>query len=321
MKQRNGGNESIYTEYPIINETKTTTVASYIRTEVSYFCQKEHHINTMIVQGFSLPQISYTVIIAEIYWLLIENENSNNLTWKDKYELAYQLTCAVLLLHDKGIVHRGLYLGNIFVHQNTIKLENFELLSRIKRISKRQSGSFNKVLHIDPKRLNESNKLQLCSSSEKDNVYDNLYLQDLVDYLQRYLIENKSEWVEQHFEFTQRISSQSTNLLDLQQILMAQSPDKILKSFDFISLSKNVSNDHILRPRKTKIKEIKIVDSQIIDSKIIDSNIFSTASNGGNRDGFTPKEFYELCDGKPNTVKFINVNGTEEILGGHNPLE
>jgi hypothetical protein len=53
----------------IINEAKTT-VASYIRTGVSYFCQKEHHINT-IVQGFSLPQISYTMTIAEIYWLLI----------------------------------------------------------------------------------------------------------------------------------------------------------------------------------------------------------------------------------------------------------
>ncbi|PKY57662.1 hypothetical protein RhiirA4_484861 [Rhizophagus irregularis] len=48
---------NIYTECPIINETKTTIVASYIRTGVSYFCQKEHHINTM-VQGFGLPQIS-----------------------------------------------------------------------------------------------------------------------------------------------------------------------------------------------------------------------------------------------------------------------
>ncbi|GBC16695.2 hypothetical protein GLOIN_2v1784762 [Rhizophagus irregularis DAOM 181602=DAOM 197198] len=61
---------NIHTECPIINETKTTTVASYISTGVSYFCQKEHHINTM-VQGFGLPQISYTMTIAEIYWLLI----------------------------------------------------------------------------------------------------------------------------------------------------------------------------------------------------------------------------------------------------------
>ena len=47
---------SIYTGRPIINETKTTTVPSYIRTGDSYFRQKEHHINTM-VQAFDLPQI------------------------------------------------------------------------------------------------------------------------------------------------------------------------------------------------------------------------------------------------------------------------
>src|SRR5439155_21404941 len=41
----------------------------------------------------------------------------------------------------------------------------------------------------------------------------------------------------------------------------------------------------------------------------------------GSRDGFTPKKFHELCDDKPNTVTFIKVKGTEEILGGYNPLE
>ncbi|PKC51472.1 hypothetical protein RhiirA1_543690, partial [Rhizophagus irregularis] len=41
----------------------------------------------------------------------------------------------------------------------------------------------------------------------------------------------------------------------------------------------------------------------------------------GSRDGFTPKKFHELCDGKANTVTFIKVKGNEEILGGHNPLK
>ena len=35
-------------------------------------------------------------------------ENFNNLTWEDKYKLAYQLACAVLCLHDEGIIHRDL---------------------------------------------------------------------------------------------------------------------------------------------------------------------------------------------------------------------
>jgi serine/threonine protein kinase len=35
-------------------------------------------------------------------------ENFNILNWNDKYNLAYQLACAVSCLHDEGIVHRDL---------------------------------------------------------------------------------------------------------------------------------------------------------------------------------------------------------------------
>ncbi|GES97445.1 Pif1-like helicase domain-containing protein [Rhizophagus clarus] len=63
---------SIYTGRPIINETKTTTLPSYIRTGDSYFRQKEHHINT-IVQAFGLPQIFYTMTMAESHWSHLHN--------------------------------------------------------------------------------------------------------------------------------------------------------------------------------------------------------------------------------------------------------
>src|ERR1051325_1340238 len=63
---------SVYTGRPIINEAKTTTVPSYIRTGDSYFRQKEHHINTM-VQGFGLPQIFYTMTMAENHWTHLRN--------------------------------------------------------------------------------------------------------------------------------------------------------------------------------------------------------------------------------------------------------
>ena len=44
-----------------------------------------------------------------------------------------------------------------------------------------------------------------------------LHLQELVDNLQKYLIESKSEWMEQHFAYTQRISLQCNNLKKIQQ--------------------------------------------------------------------------------------------------------
>ncbi|RIA79379.1 hypothetical protein C1645_840839 [Glomus cerebriforme] len=75
--------KGVYTGHPIINETKTTTVPSYIRTGDFYFHQKEHHINTM-VQGFNVSQIFYTVIMVENHWthlhkILSKTDNKNTL--------------------------------------------------------------------------------------------------------------------------------------------------------------------------------------------------------------------------------------------------
>ncbi|RHZ60911.1 hypothetical protein Glove_350g153 [Diversispora epigaea] len=41
----------------------------------------------------------------------------------------------------------------------------------------------------------------------------------------------------------------------------------------------------------------------------------------GSRDGFDVKTFYNICDKVSNTIIILKVKGTEEILGGYNPLE
>ncbi|POG71550.1 BTB/POZ protein, partial [Rhizophagus irregularis DAOM 181602=DAOM 197198] len=46
---------------------------------------------------------------------------------------------------------------------------------------------------------------------------DELILHELVDYLQTYLIKNKADWLEKHFELIHRTSFQSNNLLELQK--------------------------------------------------------------------------------------------------------
>ncbi|EXX59209.1 hypothetical protein RirG_191030 [Rhizophagus irregularis DAOM 197198w] len=97
-------------------------------------------------------------------------------------------------------------------------------------------------------------------------------------------------------------------------------------------------NANILLPRNIKIE--KIIDSKIVTNLSIVKTILRQIDKmnirnnfahlkesykfklllRGSRDGFTPKKFHELCDGKSNTVILIKIEGTEEIVGGYNPL-
>ncbi|GES84534.1 hypothetical protein GLOIN_2v1868421 [Rhizophagus clarus] len=270
---------------------------------------------------------------------------------------------------------------------------------------------------------------------------DVLHLQELIDYLQKYLIESESEWIEKHFEFTYQLSLQSNNLLELQEYctnLMVQFPDRIIESFEFTSLSEK-SLISLIKRDDLQMKEIEVwehvlkwglaqnptlisepdiwtdddfvtmkntlrqclpfvrffclsskefvqkvrpykkllnhqlyedlvnsymdpdsepadnillprnkVTYEIIDSEIVNLNIISIISRWidkvefnykfshlrelyspykfelllrGSRDGFTPSKFHELCDGKPNTITFIKIKDSQEIIGGYNPLK
>jgi hypothetical protein len=91
---------------------------------------------------------------------------------------------------------------------------------------------------------------------------DELLLQELVDYLQDYLIENKSEWIEQNFEIAHRISFQSDSLLVLQQFcadLMARFPKKVFSSLDFTSLPEK-SLVSLIKRDDLQMKEVEIWD-------------------------------------------------------------
>ncbi|GES90296.1 hypothetical protein GLOIN_2v1779084 [Rhizophagus clarus] len=89
---------------------------------------------------------------------------------------------------------------------------------------------------------------------------DKLHLQELIDYLQKYLIENKSEWMEQYFELIYQTSFQSNSLLELQEFctnFMAKSPEKVFKSLDFTLISEK-SLVSLIKRDDLKMKEIEV---------------------------------------------------------------
>ncbi|GBB96936.1 hypothetical protein RclHR1_02880002 [Rhizophagus clarus] len=89
---------------------------------------------------------------------------------------------------------------------------------------------------------------------------DQLLLQELIEYLQKYLIENKSDWMEQNFELIYQTSFKSNSLLELQQYctnLMAKSPEKVFKSLDFTSIPEK-SLLSLIKRDDLQMKEIEI---------------------------------------------------------------
>ncbi|GBB88264.1 hypothetical protein RclHR1_01480029 [Rhizophagus clarus] len=99
-------------------------------------------------------------------------KNFCNLTWNDKFNLAFQLTNAVSYLHEEGIkiVHGDLRSSNLFVHQNMIKLADLGMSNRIE--SKSSEIPREIIPYVDPKRFaKRKKKKKRYQINEKSDVY------------------------------------------------------------------------------------------------------------------------------------------------------
>jgi hypothetical protein len=64
-------------------------------------------------------------------------------------------------------------------------------------------------------------------------------LQELISHLQSFLIENKTNWMEQNFSLVYQASFEHDSFLELQKYctdIVTDEPDKIFKSADFTSI-------------------------------------------------------------------------------------
>src|SRR5581483_9909690 len=70
-----------------------------------------------------------------------------------------------------------------------------------------------------------------------------LSLQELIPYLESFLIKNKTNWMEQNFELIYQMSFENESFLELQKYctnLISKEPDKIFKSLNFSSISEKL---------------------------------------------------------------------------------
>src|SRR5581483_10951897 len=87
-----------------------------------------------------------------------------------------------------------------------------------------------------------------------------LSLQELIDYLQMYLIENKESWIEQNFVMIIQASYASNSFSKLQQCcteIMSKEPEKVFTSIDFVSIPEK-SLITLLRSNNLQMKDIQV---------------------------------------------------------------
>ncbi|GBB99755.1 hypothetical protein RclHR1_03620004 [Rhizophagus clarus] len=87
-----------------------------------------------------------------------------------------------------------------------------------------------------------------------------LNLQELVDYLQLYIIKNDKNWMDQNFSLIYQTSFENNSFLELQKYcvdLISKRPDKILKSISFSSIPEKLLTS-IIKNNNHQMSEIQV---------------------------------------------------------------
>jgi hypothetical protein len=87
-----------------------------------------------------------------------------------------------------------------------------------------------------------------------------LSLQELIIYIQTFLIKNNANWMEQNFSLIYQTSFANNSFIELQKFcaeLMSKEPEKIFKSYDFTSITEK-SLISLIQHENLQIREVQI---------------------------------------------------------------
>ncbi|RHZ73640.1 hypothetical protein Glove_230g62 [Diversispora epigaea] len=311
-------------------------------------------------RNIAKPNISaqiFEIILKYIYSGIIDTENVDTRTMYDLMIVANELEFGELSqkLENHLIESKASWLRThfTFVYHSIFKRNKFQNLEKFCNdiIIKHPSIIFESAEFIS---LHES---ALVSILRRDDLQ--MKESEIWDYVIKWgtaqnptLPKKLEEWSDENFMTLKATLQQCLPLVRYFHISNSDIMDKI-KPYKKI-LNKQFWNDlkqHLIlpdRPIQSTIIPPRLVLKQELPEKIIvpfsivineehasmisswidEQTSYSSRNNlyefqlilRGSKDGFAPRTFWDICDGHANTIVVTKVKGTDEIIGGFNPL-
>ncbi|RHZ86044.1 hypothetical protein Glove_55g66 [Diversispora epigaea] len=347
-----GENMKSFTAHSVVLCYRT----SYFDKELEDAAMNENHIKTIIIPNIS-AQI-FEIVLRYIYGGIVNIENEETKTIYELMIVANELNMDELsrklenyLIEFKAswlrthfsLVYRLIFASNEFKclkqFYNDIIVKHPNLIFESEDFTSLQETALVSILKRDDLQIEEikiwdyvirwgiSQNLTLPTNLEewsKENFITlKTTLQQCLPLIRYFHISDKDIW-EKVKPYKKILGKQLWE--DLNQHLIF--PNQPVKS---LVLSARIISTPVLPPRVNKpfstiINEEHSAEiSSWIDRK---STIYSSKNIPydfqlilrGSKNGFDPKTFWNMCNGHAGTIVIAKVTGTDEILGGYNPL-
>ncbi|RHZ48308.1 hypothetical protein Glove_553g8 [Diversispora epigaea] len=321
-------NKKSFTSHSVVLRYRST----YFTKELENIATNENHVKTIIKPNIS-AQI-FEIILKYIYGGVVNIENietkliyelmivANELEFE---ELSEKLGSYLKLLVAENSTKRRLDLdepSTDYLH-DTIKLQSKKIKTTTNNCNelKGLNRFYNDIITKHPNLIFESEDFTSLQEAALISILenDNLQLEEIKiwDYVVKWgiaqnptLPKNLEEWSKENFKTLKTTLQQCLPLIRYFHISEKDIWEKLKPFRKILDI---INEEHVA--------EI----SSWIDRK---STIYSLANVPyklqfilrGSKDGFQPKTFWNMCGGHAGTIVIVKVAGTDEILGGYNPL-
>ncbi|RHZ75167.1 hypothetical protein Glove_217g57 [Diversispora epigaea] len=331
--------------------------SSYFNKELTNTVLNDDNNSKIIIKPDISTQI-FEIILKYIYGGIIGTENMDTRTMYDLMIVANKLEFGELSekLENHLIESKASWLRThfTFVYHSVFKHNKFQNLEKFCNdiIVKHPSIIFESAEFTS---LHESSLVSILKRDDLQMEESKIW-----DYLIKWgtaqtptLPKKLEEWSDENFNTSKATLQQCLPLVRYFHISNSDVMNKI-KPYKKI-LDKQLWNDlkqHLILPNQSVESIIlppRLILKQELPARVIES--FSTIINEehaamisswinnqptnysslnnpyefqlilrGSKDGFSPRKFWDICDGHANTIVVTKVKGTNEIIGGFNPL-